>query len=495
MTNRRLGCLTPLGITAAMITLLVIGGAWLVQGGMMFSPGALNAVQGSAKGGVSSHAEIAGQCSACHTAPWDAADMNTRCLHCHEEIAASLDNPASLHGFLREDAMASAVSVAPSESIPLECRECHKEHHGPLGSLTTMQMVDFPHERTGYMLTGHPAHSDGTPFTCRDCHEDYEVPPTDAVCIDCHNQIDAAYTAGHSAIFGLNCLGCHDGEDRYGDTFDHNTLAFALTGKHAQATCAGCHQGMTTIAALRETPADCLTCHRTDDIHAGQMGTGCADCHSPEGWLPATFDHSKTAFPLIGEHGEVECAACHDNHVYKGTPTDCFSCHGDDDEHEGRFGTDCETCHSPEGWEPARFDHNRSAFQLTGAHIAVDCAACHVNDVFQGTPSTCVGCHAEPNEHAGQFGTDCAACHSTNAWKPAGYNGPHTFPMDHGDAASCSDCHVGSLTTWTCYTCHDQGEVIEEHDKEGIGDISNCLRCHPTGEEDEGGRDGGDDDD
>lgn len=687
MNNKRLGCLTPLGITAALVTLLAIGGAWLLQGGLMFSPGGLNEVQGSPLGEVSSHAEIAGQCSACHTAPWDTATMSTRCLDCHENIAATLDNPTSLHGFLQEDVRAS------SGSVPLECRECHTEHKGPLASLTTMQMMDFPHGRTGYSLTGHPAHADGTPFACRDCHEGYSTPPTDAVCIDCHNQINAAYTAEHAAVFGLACLGCHDGEDTYGDTFDHNKLEFALLGKHAQSDCAGCHQGMTTLAALRDTPADCFTCHRTDDVHAGQLGTDCAECHSPEGWLPATFDHSKTAFPLVGEHVEAECTECHDNHVYKGTPADCFSCHADDDEHEGRFGTDCETCHTPEGWEPAKFDHNRSVFKLTGAHIEVDCAACHVNEVFQGTPtvcyechktddvhvghlgtkcetchnttvwkpstfdhsttvfpltgahlnvgcmtchadqtfmntpsncydchrgedthngrfgincatchsttrwkpatfdhsisrfpltgahvdvaceschvngqfegtpsdcfachqnddehggrfgtncaachststwegatfdhslasfpltgahvnvsceschangvfdgtpSSCVGCHAEPSEHAGQFGTDCAACHSTNAWKPAGYNGPHTFPMNHGDADTCSDCHVGSLTTWTCYTCHDQGEVIQEHDDEGLGDISNCLRCHPTGDKEEREGDGGDDDD
>ena len=416
MTNKPLGCLTPLGLAAALITLLVIGGAWAVQGGTMFSPGALNRVQGNPLGGYRSHAEIAGQCGACHTAPWDSANMTDRCLDCHEDIAISLNDPITLHGFLQSEASSQVLTV------PRNCRECHTEHRGPDANLTTMASVDFPHDRTGFSLTGHPVQADGTPFACRDCHENYNHPPTSAVCTACHQQIDAAYTSQHAAVFGLACMDCHDGIDTYGDTFDHNRLEFALLGKHAEASCAGCHQGMTTLAALRDTPTDCFTCHRTDDMHEGQFGTDCAACHSPEGWLPATFDHS------------------------------------------------------------------RSNFQLTGAHVAVDCAVCHVGDVFRGTPSSCAGCHAEPQVHAGLFGADCAACHSTDAWMPAGYNGPHSFPMNHGDADACSDCHVGSLTTWTCYTCHDQAEVIEEHQDEGISSFSNCMECHPNGEED-GGRD------
>lgn len=39
----------------------------------MFSPGSLNAQAGTTLGGVSSHAEIGGECGLCHTAPWDSA--------------------------------------------------------------------------------------------------------------------------------------------------------------------------------------------------------------------------------------------------------------------------------------------------------------------------------------------------------------------------------------------------------------------------------------
>ena len=76
-------------------------------------------------------------------------------------------------------------------------------------------------------------------------------------------------------------------------------------------------------------------------------------------------------------------------------------------------------------------------------------------------------------------GQACSACHSTSAWRPADYNGPHTFPMGHGDANSCSDCHRPNLTQWSCYNCHDQGEMADKHKE--IGDYSNCLQCHADG--------------
>ena len=66
----RIGCLTPVGIISAIIAAVVLAGAALATGGMMFNPGPLNAVgrNGLQLGGVTSHAEIGGRCSACHLA-------------------------------------------------------------------------------------------------------------------------------------------------------------------------------------------------------------------------------------------------------------------------------------------------------------------------------------------------------------------------------------------------------------------------------------------
>jgi hypothetical protein len=47
------------------------------------------------------------------------------------------------------------------------------------------------------------------------------------------------------------------------------------------------------------------------------------------------------------------------------------------------------------------------------------------------------------------------------------------------------------LARYTCYGCHEhsRSEVESEHREEGIGNLSNCVRCHPTGREEEGGDD------
>ncbi len=66
---KRLGCLTPSGLLAGLITALVITGIAVAQGGMLFNPGPLNAQEGPALGGVTSHAMIGEECKACQSRP------------------------------------------------------------------------------------------------------------------------------------------------------------------------------------------------------------------------------------------------------------------------------------------------------------------------------------------------------------------------------------------------------------------------------------------
>ena len=43
------------------------------------------------------------------------------------------------------------------------------------------------------------------------------------------------------------------------------------------------------------------------------------------------------------------------------------------------------------------------------------------------------------------------------------------------------------LAVYTCNGCHEHNlaEIQEEHAKEGLGDIGNCVECHATGEKEE----------
>ncbi|MFQ5408555.1 MAG: hypothetical protein ACE5FI_09075, partial [Anaerolineales bacterium] len=305
----RLGCLTGTGIVAALLTVLALAGVGLASGGRMFSPGALSeqAQKAIPLNGVSNHAEIGGECGACHAAPWAADSMDMRCLTCHTDIQTELHETGSLH-----ETMGSTA-----------CRECHLEHNGPQAGLTRLASDEFPHEKVGFSLARHTTLTrGGAAFTCQDCHARELASLDQTVCLDCHGDLDTTFMVQHGVDFGADCLACHDGRDSM-----------------------------------------------------------------------VEFDHSRTDFPLLGEHREPRCAACHENGVFEGTSTTCYACHQKNDVHRGKFGRDCKVCHSPEGdWERATIDHSQTGFPLESAHADVACEQCHVDQVFAGTPTDCVGC-------------------------------------------------------------------------------------------------------
>lgn len=457
MNNSRLGCLTPAGLVAAGLTVLIVAAFSLFRGGVLFSPGALNAQPGNPLGGYTSHAEFGDQCRLCHAPFWDPAGMSGRCETCHTAIAGQRSDPAALHGAIYQQTLTAA------------CQDCHPDHRGPSASLTELDGRLFPHQILGYSLTGHATRQDGLPFTCRDCHG-ADITAFDAtVCQTCHEKMDLVFATAHLLSFGPGCLACHDGMDTYGDDFDHNRFLFQLTGKHVGAPCSACHLDARTIPDLQSAPIDCFSCHADDDSHEGRFGTLCGNCHSPAGWIPAFFDHNLSAFPLTGKHAWVACESCHANNTFGGTPTNCYSCHSGDDAHQGRYGTNCAACHSTSGWTPATFDHNLSNFPLTGAHMGLPCASCHVNNVFSGLATACAACHADPAFHAGLFaGMGCNTCHNTSAWTPASYSLSHPGGCDgpciNHENASCRDCHTSNLNTATCLKCHDSNNPDDDDD-------------------------------
>src|SRR5262249_12984698 len=116
-------------------------------------------------------------------------------------------------------------------------------------------------------------------------------------------------------------------------------------------------------------------------------------------------------------------------------------------------------CHDPSSWDHVNFDHNRSNFPLTGAHVSLACERCHISGQFNGLSTACSSCHQDPVFHAGMFGLDCASCHTTGNWS-AKYNGPHPgiaeevgSGVNHG-GGSCRSCHTQTLRAATCTQCH-----------------------------------------
>jgi hypothetical protein len=112
------------------------------------------------------------------------------------------------------------------------------------------------------------------------------------------------------------------------------------------------------------------------------------------------------------------------------------------------------------------FNHFLTGFPLTGTHITVTCANCHVNARFASTPKQCVGCHntqtapGTPQSHP-KTTNRCENCHLTTTWRDISY-------MDHNQ------------TTATCMSCHNNNKLAPTKNPTHIAYPANldCKVCH-----------------
>ncbi len=212
---QRLFRLAP-GIAAALGTLGAVAGLLAIRGGTMFSPGPLSARDrpNVSLGGVRSHAEIAGNCAACHVPPWGRETMATRCLNCHTAIGEQLAAGRGLHGKL---------------SAGRRCRDCHSEHKGAHADLTSL--AHFDHDRTEFPLTGKHRSVD-----CQACHAGNVFRGTPRTCVSCH-----AEPTVHRGRFGTACADCHSTTTWQGATFRHTFPLQHGSRRGRKNTCATCH--------------------------------------------------------------------------------------------------------------------------------------------------------------------------------------------------------------------------------------------------------------
>ena len=344
-----------------------------------------------------------------------------------------------------------------------------------------------------FVLAG--AHRD---VDCESCHIDGTYTGTPRDCASCHlADYEATVDPNHAlAGFPTACESCHEESSWEGATFDHDEL-FTLVGAHRDASCSSCH----VDGVYAGTPRDCASCHladyqaTTDPDHAASgFGTSCEACHGQSSWEGATFDHD-SIFPLLGAHASADCAACHVDDVYAGTPSDCISCHAPEyqgtsepDHQEAGFPTSCQDCHDTLDWSNATLDHDEF-FRLTGSHRRLDCLACHA-DGYEGTPTDCFSCHVndynateDPNHSAAGFPTACETCHDTSRWSNATFEHDAWLLTGAHQAASCQSCHADGFagTPTDCYACHAEDyDATENPNHADAGFPVTCEDCHDT---------------
>lgn len=374
--------------------------------------------------------------------------------------------------------------------------------------------VHYDHENDVFDASFHGligcawCHTEGEPVVqetlCSDCHA-AKSPHEGEVgdCAICHTPIAWALNApvpeGHVSLLGghggLSCFMCHTpvvipARDR-GCVDCHGVNHGGLKN------CEDCHDPVLDwkpkddfshdsffVLEGAHADADCARCHSNGKFvgtpttcvgcHGVKHGglTNCQDCHTPKNgdWTPIAGFDHGAFFPLVGRHKLAQCADCHTSGKFAGTPTACVSCHGD--RHKGL--TDCAQCHSPlKSWAPVDFSHD-SYFKLDGKHTSVSCTKCHVNNVFDGTPKICVECHGV--QHGGL--SDCASCHTTAGFVPSTFVHSTRFTLVGAHASlACSKCHPSNAyadvigTGTQCYDCHAL--------RHGDG-YPNCTTCHTT---------------
>lgn len=238
------------------------------------------------------------------------------------------------------------------KKLKTKCYACHRlqdEHKGQYGkkcqschTVKGWQKITFQHKKTDFPLKG--KHKD---VACGDCHpgilykEDLKLD-----CVACHRGDDV-----HREKQGKKCQECHNEKGwQHKVDFDHNLVEFPLLGAHSALACEECHDS----GNFKDTKAQCLACHKEDDVHKRTLGAKCDLCHYVGDWKAWEFDHDKqTDFELTGKHKGKVCDVCHQEPVEKemDMPNDCQGCHLQDDAHDGEFGRRCQRCHNTKSFD------------------------------------------------------------------------------------------------------------------------------------------------
>jgi hypothetical protein len=434
------------------------------------------------------HAVPPRQCADCHINN-NFNLTSTDCVTCHLKDYQGASNPNHV-----------------SASFPQTCAQCH--------NTTSWSGASFNHNLTNFPLTGmHTV----PPRQCSDCHVANNYNLTTGACVTCHlKDYQGTTNPNHvSSNFPQGCDQCHNTSSWSNAKFNHNSTGFSLTGAHTvpPRQCSDCH----TNNNYNLTSMACYSCHQTDYAKAvspinhiaAALPTACETCHDTVQWSNGKFNHASTGFQLTGAHTVPPraCADCHVANNYSLNSTLCYTCHQKDyagtsnpPHQSSGFPTTCELCHDTTVWTDSTFNHNNTAFPLTGAHTSPPrhCNECHVNGNYTTLPTACIGCHqtdynntSNPG-HAAQpqfFPTTCQSCHNTSSWANATFN--HTqytrFPTNHGGANNvCSTCHINSsnYSVFQCTGCHGGNNANNfQHPRVNgyVYNSINCYQCHQSG--------------
>lgn len=221
---------------------------------------------------------------------------------------------------------------------------------------------------------------------------------------------------------------------------------------------------LTKAHSKLEGISNCTKCH---ELGKEMNNSGCLDCHTE---IKRLINSNR------GYHSGSDVRG-----------KNCWSCHS---EHHGRE-------YKIIKFESSKFDHNKTGYELTGAHQKIECRNCHkpefISDnnlkqragTYLGLSNTCNSCHTD--YHQNTLGDDCSSCHNTESFRPAPGFDHNTSGFKLTGAhnrVSCNECHskeerngkefqiFKGISFTNCSSCHkDIHEGRFGH---------NCQSCHIT---------------
>lgn len=237
--------------------------------------------------------------------------------------------------------------------------------------------------------------------------------------------------------------------------------------------CLSCHKPFWGISNDK-----CISCHKLSDIgkdtlmlknsnaagekvlfHQHLSNQKCTSCHTDHEGLRPEISISNFSHEILNAADVSKCNGCHFQ------PSDNL---------HKQLTTACSNCHNTKGWTSSViFNHGM---------------------ILSDAKENCSLCHEKPNDSFHQLLEDnCDKCHSTSKWMPSTFDHSAYFQLDGDHNAKCKTCHTTSdFNVYTCYGCHEhsEGKILEEHDEQDISNISNCVSCHRSGNEDDIRRNG-----
>lgn len=258
-------------------------------------------------------------CENCHASEYDTATVHAErgysrtCWWCHGQSGW---RPAAVHH--------AQFKIHQDPHLALDCADCHLDEIDH-EQVTCTSCHEHTEGRTSPLHVGNGDY-DYAPRSCLSCHRKRERQRT---CADCHLSEITGRTLvpAHGPSMQRDCDNCHQSIAWRPAAIDHDAF-WPLTGAHASASCAGCHDG----EVFAGTPRECVGCHdglqarsRVDHTQLTNP-SACERCHDTTAWVPAEFPDHGAFYSLRGDHRGLECGDCHTDVTSYAVFT-CIDCH------------------------------------------------------------------------------------------------------------------------------------------------------------------------